>query len=89
MEYNEEWKSKEKIVDSHEAKNKKGRKIFRDTLKGLSISDILVMNNWLNYARKIDDYSYKDISEDMFYSEYISKTISEQLEKRKNEFLVI
>ena len=47
------------------------------------------MNNWLNYARKIDDYSYKDISEDMFYSEYISKTISEQLEKRKNEFLVI
>ena len=44
------------------------------------------MNNWLNYAKSINDLTYKDISEDMFYSDYISKTISAQLEKRKMNF---
>ena len=53
----------------------------------MSLSDVLIMNNWLNYAKEIDDTTYKNISEDMFYSDYISKTISSQLEKRKNEFL--
>ena len=45
------------------------------------------MNNWLNYAKEINDFSYKDISEEIFYSNYISKILSEQLELRKKEFL--
>jgi hypothetical protein len=47
------------------------------------------MNNWLNYAKSINDTTYKNISEDMFYSDYILKTITPQLEKRKNEFLAL
>ena len=71
------------------SKIKKEKKKFKDSISGLTISDVLVMNNWLNYAKSINDLTYKDISEDMFYSDYISKTISAQLEKRKNEFLVL
>ena len=87
MKYKNEWKEKERIFDINETKNKKRKKNFKDSISGLTISDVLVMNNWLNYAKSINDLTYKDISEDMFYSDYISKTISTQLEKRKNEFL--
>jgi hypothetical protein len=87
MKYNNSWEEKEKIIDVNEAKNKKRKKDFKHSISGLSLSDVLIMNNWLNYAKEIDDTTYKNISEDMFYSDYISKTISPQLEKRKNEFL--
>ena len=87
MKYKNEWKEKERIFDIDEIKSKKRKKNFKDSISGLTISDVLVMNNWLNYAKSINDLTYKDISEDMFYSDYISKTISAQLEKRKNEFL--
>ena len=87
MKYKNEWKEKERIFDINEIKNKKRNKNFKSSISGLTISDVLVMNNWLNYAKSIDDMTYKHISEDMFYSDYISKIIASQLEKRKNEFL--
>jgi tetratricopeptide (TPR) repeat protein len=87
MKYKNEWKEKERIFDINEIKNKKRNKNFKSSISGLTISDVLVMNNWLNYAKSIDDMTYKHISEDMFYSDYISKIIAPQLEKRKNEFL--
>ena len=89
MKYKNEWKEKERIFDIDEIKSKKRKKNFKDSISGLTVSDILVMNNWLNYAKSIDDTTYKHISEDMFYSDYILKTISPQLEKRKNEFLAL
>ena len=89
MKYKNEWNEKERIFDIDEIKSKKRKKNFKDSISGLTVSDILVMNNWLNYAKSIDDTTYKHISEDMFYSDYILKTISPQLEKRKNEFLAL
>ena len=85
MKYKNEWHEKEKIIDINEAKNKKIKKVFTDSISGLSISDVLVMNNWLNYAREIKDITYNDISEEIFYSDHISKTILPQLERRKKE----
>ena len=87
MKYKNEWKEKERIFDIDEIKSKKRKKNFKDSISGLTVSDILVMNNWLNYAKSINDTTYKHICEDMFYSDYILKTISPQLEKRKSEFL--
>ena len=89
MKYKNEWNEKERIFDIDEIKSKKRKKNFKDSISGLTVSDILVMNNWLNYAKSINDTTYKHISEDMFYSDYILKTISPQLEKRKNEFLAL
>ena len=89
MKYKNEWNEKERIFDIDEIKSKKRKKNFKDSISGLTVSDILVMNNWLNYAKSINDTTYKHICEDMFYSDYILKTISPQLEKRKNEFLAL
>ena len=86
MKYKNKWQEKEKITDLNEAKNKKRKKKFKDSTSGLSISDVLIMNNWLNYAKEINDITYKYISEEMFYSDYIFKTITPQLKQRKKEF---
>ena len=86
MKYKNEWQEKEKITDLNEAKNRKRKKEFKNSTSGLSISDVLIMNNWLNYAKEINDTTYKDISEEMFYSDYIFKTITPQLKQRKKEF---
>ncbi|MDB3924077.1 tetratricopeptide repeat protein [Candidatus Pelagibacter sp.] len=86
MKYNNSWEDKEKIIDINEAKNKKRKRNFKHSISGLSLSDVLIINNWLNYAKEIDDATYKDINEDMFYSDYVVNRILPQLEKRKSEF---
>ena len=37
------------------------------------------MNNWLNYAKLINDFSYRDITNEIIFSEYIFQAI-----KKKN-----
>ncbi len=36
------------------------------------------MNNWLNYAKLINDFSYKDITNEIFFSEYIFHAIKKR-----------
>ena len=83
MEYNERWIEKEIFFDKSKTLLKE---ITTTSSSGLSISDVLIMNNWLNYAKKINDLTYKDISQEMLYSDYISRVLSEQLVMRKKEF---
>ena len=83
MKYKDEWTDKEKTFDANDTKNYQNYKSF---LNGLSISDVLIMNNWLNYAKEINDLSYKEISKDLIYSNYIAELISTQIDKRKKEF---
>jgi tetratricopeptide (TPR) repeat protein len=83
MEYKDEWTDKEKIFDTNNTRNYQNNK---SSLNGLSISDVLIMNNWLNYAKEINDLSYKEICKDIIYSNYIAELISTQIDKRKEEF---
>ncbi|WP_440672499.1 tetratricopeptide repeat protein [Candidatus Pelagibacter sp. HIMB1715] len=82
MQYDPEWELLEKNFD----KNKKINKKTLSTLSGLSLSDFLVINNWLNYAKMIDDRSYKKVSEEFIYSNYIFEKLSNQIEFRKKQF---
>ena len=84
MNYQNKWEDIEKKEDAKEMfkQNK-----FVETVSGLSISDFLIINNWLNYAKLINDSSYKDVSIDFIYSEYVNKKMSNQLELRRKEFL--
>ena len=84
MNYENKWEKIEKIEDDKEILKQKK---FVDTLSGLSISDFLIMNHWLNYAKLIDDLSYKDLSTNFIYSNYVVKKMSNQLEFRSKEFL--
>ena len=84
MRYDPSWEQEEKKYDLKKNLNKK---ISKDTLSGLSISDFLIINNWLNYAKIIGDLSFNKISNNFLYSKYVSQSTSSQLEFRKKEFL--
>ncbi len=84
MNYENEWQEIEKKADDKDVFNQKK---FAETLPGLSISDFLIMNQWLNYAKLIDDLSYKDLCVDFIHSDYLVEKMSNQLEFRRKEFL--
>ncbi len=55
MQYNEEWAL---IEDGYDAKHSiKNQKIISPTLSFLSLSDVLIMRNWIDYAIGIGDSS--------------------------------
>ena len=77
--YDEEWTKKEELID-HEISNgsQKGKKVFNRSLSGTCLGDILIINNWLNYAKLINDKSYKKITDEIFFSEYIFQAVEKR-----------
>ena len=87
MKYNEEWKEKENLTDIYRnEKNILTKKTLQKSLKGVTVSDVLIMRNWLGYAKKIGDLSYKNIINDVTINPLIEKELSGQLLKRSKEF---
>ena len=86
MKYKEEWRSKEEIIDKKLSKrNQSMQRGLRKNLPGASVCDILIMRNWIGYAKMIGDLSYKKITKDVLMSSEIEKKISTYLLKRKKE----
>jgi len=87
MKYNKQWRNKEKIVDENiRKKNYSEPRIYKKTLSGITLKDVLIMHNWLVYAKKIGDHSYKKITKESLASPFIEKKLSGQLLKRIDEF---
>ena len=87
MKYNEEWKKKENIIDNNKSKYLRDLNAKRQTsLKGANLNDILIINNWIYYAKKIDDFDYKKLNEKVLKSDQIENEIIKQLDFRKKEF---
>ena len=59
---------------------------LKNSISGLNISDSLVMKNWLIYAKKINDLTYKKFSIDISANDYMEKKMFNQVEFRRNEF---
>ena len=77
--YDDDWKQSENTIDQEILNgSKKGKKIFSRTLPGVCLGDVLIMNNWLNYAKLIGDESYNDISNEIFFSEYILHAVNKR-----------
>ena len=86
MEYNAEWRSKEKFIDDKLAKrNHSKQRVLRKNLPGATVCDILIMRNWISYAKIIGDLSYKKITKEVSISPAIEKKITNYLSKRKKE----
>ena len=83
MVYKNNWQEIEKVCDSQN----KIELNHNGSLRGIFVSDILIMNNWLCYAKKINDHSYKSISEEVICSnnDKISQILEKQLVNRSNE----
>tara|TARA_B100001121_G_scaffold137086_1_gene120074 strand:- start:20 stop:1300 length:1281 start_codon:yes stop_codon:yes gene_type:complete len=87
MKYNQNWSEKEKLVDERIPKrNDKDKKIWGTYVKGINLSDVLIINNWMNYADIIGDFSYKKIFENTVKSNFLNKILESQVEFRKNNF---
>ena len=87
MKYNEEWKEKENLTDIYRSeKNILTKKTSQKSLNGVTVNDVLIMQNWLGYAKKIGDLSYKNIIDDVTIHPLIEKELSNQLLKRTKEF---
>ena len=84
MEYPKKWEKLE--LEEHDNENSKPQKLV-SSVSGLSISDVLIINQWLNYANLIDDKSYNEIGLEFTFSEYIHKKMSHQTKFRKKQFL--
>ena len=74
LNYNNDWKVFEKIIDDRNL-NKKIPQLKEKSLNGITLKDAIVLNNWLYYAKKIGDNSYKLISEKPSYSSYINNKV--------------
>ena len=86
FEYNPKWKEKENIIDRKiPNREKKDKKFYGKTLKGLNLYDVLVIKNWILYANYIgDDYS-KGIFDHQLSFPPFEKIIQNQIDFRKKE----
>ena len=76
VKYKDDWKQMEVMIDQKiQNGSKKGKKFFSKSLNGVGLGDVLIINNWLDYAKIIGDQSYLDISDDFFSSSYILNQI--------------
>ena len=87
--YFSNWAEKEKLIDLREPNRlKKDQKIWGETLKGIHLSDILTINNWISYADATGDYSYKKIyNNNDINSGLIKKYLENQINFRKENLL--
>ena len=85
MKYNDVWEDKEKQIDEKN-KNKNTKKVLEKTISGITINDALIMRNWLIYAKKINDESYKKFNIDIPDTKYMENQFFGQLDHRKEEF---
>ena len=89
MEYDNEWKSFEEIIDSREPKRiETDKKIWSKYIEGINLCDILIINNWISYAQIIGDESYKKIYNKEIKNTFVNKFLEDQLEFRKKELKI-
>ena len=59
LKYNHEWQEKEKIINEFYPKNISNELNPSNTLKGNSLNDMIIIKNWIDYAKSKNDLSYK------------------------------
>ena len=64
IKYNDEWKKFEQNIDDKYPKYQKMRKNI-ETLNQISFHDIMIIKNWLFFAKLTNDQTYKYISEEL------------------------
>ena len=55
-------------------------------MRGINLADVLIIKNWINYAKLIGDNSYKKIYNKELNNNFINNLLRNQLSFRKNEF---
>ena len=80
MKYNENWKSIEEEYDL--LNSLKSNRIITPTLTGLNLQDILIIRNWIDYAKGIGDSSVHLLKQNKIFSQ----TIYSNAKKRSGKY---
>ena len=78
MNYNDDWKLIEEDHDSINPIN--FDKIISPSLSGLNLSDVLIIRNWINYAKGIGDLSVDLLNQNTVSSQMIYRVAKKRLE---------
>jgi len=78
MNYNDDWKFIEEDHDSINPIN--SDKIISPSLSGLNLSDVLIIRNWIDYAKGIGDLSVDLLNQNMVSSQMIYRVAKKRLE---------
>ena len=81
--YDENWKKYEQIVDDESIK--KNKSFVGSTLNMITLADFLILKNWLIYAEFLEDRSYEKIFSKKINNNFLNKILKEQYEFRKKE----
>ena len=79
MNYNEDWKSIEQDYDS--LNSIKSSKIITPSLFGLNLQDVLIIQNWIDYAKGIGDQSVHLLNQNKIFTSNIYKNAKSRIEK--------
>ena len=78
MNYNEDWKL---IEDDYDSKNSiKSKRIIHPSLSCLSLSDVLIIRNWIDYAKGIGDSSAQLLNQNGVVSQRVYEIAKSRLE---------
>ncbi len=83
MEYEQDWSKFENTVDKKFPKFLSNKK-DKETSKGINLGDILIIKNWLLFAKLIGDDSYKKITNDNLMNTNIEKQFSNKIKSINN-----
>jgi hypothetical protein len=78
MNYNEDWKVIEESYDSKNLTKRKGCK--PPSLSCLSLNDVLIIRNWIDYAKGIGDLSAQLLSQNDVASQQVYETAKTRVE---------
>jgi hypothetical protein len=82
MSYNEDWKSIEE--EDNLLNSLKSNRIMIPTLPGLNLQDILVIRNWIDYAKGIGDASVHLLRQNKIFSQAIYNKAKKRIGKYKD-----
>ena len=74
MNFKPDWKNYENLIDNNFPDLILNRKII-PTIKGISLNDALVIQNWLKYANLIGDETCKNIKSYFFKNDYLENKL--------------
>ena len=83
MKYQEKWR---KIENYEDRNNPYKKSTLLNSLQGLSVSDLMIIDQWLYYASIIGDKSIQDLKLPIVKSDYIDYKMTNQKEFRISEF---
>jgi len=72
LEYNNVWEKYENIIDENNP-DLSFEKVSNPIIKGMSLSDGLIIRNWLCFAKLIGDKSYEIITDKTYKSKFLDE----------------